>query len=95
MSKETQAVYDAIKTLREGFETTVSIEGKTYTVLPWEHQEQEANGYCQQVLCKYHGRKIGIQWICWKDAGPNPKLYNGASGFIPFKNIYGVVKLEA
>jgi hypothetical protein len=96
MSKAQQAVYDAIKKVREGYEAAVSIEGKDYTIVPWEHQEQEASGYCQLVLCKYHGRKIGIQWICWKDAGPNPRLYGSATpgSFIPFKNVYGVVKQQ-
>lgn len=94
MSKAQQAVYDAIKRVREGYEATVSFQGATYRIMPWESREQEASGYCQLVLCKYHGRKIGVQWICWKDAGPNPRLTYGMSGFIPFKNIYGVVKQQ-
>jgi hypothetical protein len=87
--KTNQAVYDAIKSVREGNTVNVTIDGETYQIEPWLHEEQNADGYCQLVLCKYHGRKIGVRQICWKDAGPNPRLLNG-NGFIPRKNIYGL-----
>lgn len=94
-NKDWQKVYDAIKQIRLGYISEVTIDGKSYQVEPFESDTQHADGYCQTVLCKYGKRRtkrIGIATICWKDAGPNPKLYNGPRGdFIPFKNIYGVV----
>jgi hypothetical protein len=91
---ERQKLFDAIKQLREGNEVQVSLYGNTYTVEPWKSKEQNQDGYCQTVLAKYHGKKIGIVMISWKDAGPNPRLLSagGKSGFIPCKNIYGIVK---
>lgn len=85
-----QLVYDAIKQVREGNTVQISLDVQRYEVKPWENEEQDADGYCQLVLCKFHGGKIGINTICWKDAGPNPRLLSG--GFIPRKNIYGLVR---
>lgn len=100
MSKEQQVVYDVIKNVREGYATQLSFNGEQYLIVPYGDCEQGFFLYdgviyryscylCEEVLCKYHGNKIGIQTICWKDAGPNPRLYN-LGGFIPFKNVYGV-----
>ena len=98
-NKDWQKVYDAIKQIRLGNTTEVVIDGKSHQVEPFESDTQHASGYCQYVLCK-HGKgrtkKIGFAWICWKDAGPNPKLYSGPQGaFIPYKNIHGVINAEA
>lgn len=91
-----QGVYDAIKKLREGYEVELVFNGKCYTIVPWIDHTTCGDGYCQDVLCKYHGRRIGIAKICWKDAGPNPRLIQtpteSLTGFIPVKNIYGAVK---
>lgn len=100
MSKEQQIVYDVIKSVREGNPTKLVFQGEEYLIVPYEDCQQgfflyenaivPYNYYLtEEVLCKYHGNKIGIQTICWKDAGPNPRLYN-LGGFIPFKNVYGV-----
>lgn len=100
MSKEQQAIYDVIKKVREGNPTPLSFEGKEYLIVPYEASDEKFFVYegvvipysyylCQDVLCKYWGNKIGIETICWKDAGPNPRLYS-RSGFIPFKNVYGI-----
>lgn len=95
MSKEQQAVYDVIKNVREGNPTRLTFEGIDYLIIPHDGREFEFEGQTfpysyylsEVVLAKYHGNKIGIITISWKDAGPNPR-FDG--GFIPFTNIYGI-----
>ncbi len=84
-----QAVYDAIKSVRLGNTVNVIINDTPFTVEPWD-MDKYTNGYCQLVLAKYHRKKIGVVWINWHDAGPNPRLLN-LGGFIRRKHIYGVV----
>lgn len=98
--KDWQKVYDVIKLLRQEDEGLfeVILYGKKYLVEKWKTDTQYTDGYCQDVLCKYgkgRAQKIGITTINWKDAGPNPRLLCAQRGFIPLKNIYGVVKRES
>ena len=89
-NKEKQAVYDAIKLVREGNTVDCMIDGIVYILSPFDE-----DGSGQTVLCKYHGRKIGVVMISWKDAGPNPKLDGYKSGsFIPRKNIYALAEVK-
>jgi len=81
-----QQVYDAIKRVRLGETVDVEIQGKLYSVRPMEYQGQD--GYCSTVFCKLRGR-IRIAMICWKDAGPNPKLV-GSRYFINRNDLYGI-----
>ena len=46
---------------------------------------------CANVLCKL-GSKIKIAMVVWKDAGPNPRLYDASGYFVNKRKIYGVVR---
>jgi hypothetical protein len=98
VSKEQQAVYDVIKNVREGNPTKHTFDGIEYLIVPMAAGDDRFFVYeekvipysyylSQDVLAKYHGNKIGVITISWKDAGPNPRFDRG---FIPFKNIYGI-----
>jgi hypothetical protein len=87
-----QEVFDAIKKLREGETVEVEINGVRHAVRPMEDRDyhEGTDGYCSEVLCQLRGR-IRFATICWKDAGPNPKLYDGSGYFVNRNNLYGVV----
>lgn len=82
--KARQQTYDSIKLLRQN--ETVIIDGKK--VEPFDVAVDY--GYAE-VLCKL-GSKIRFAMVVWKDAGPNPRLYDGSGYFVNKHKIYGVVR---
>lgn len=96
MSVADQAVFDAIKRIREGETVNVTLRGVTLPVRPWRDEDpntREGAGYNIHVLCKLRGR-MRFAEVSFKDAGPNPKLWGPRVGFfVSRKFIYGVVAL--
>lgn len=81
-----QQVFDAIKQIRLGETVNVTLNTIEYAVHPMSERADYMDGYTAVVLCNLRGR-IRFAEVCWKDAGPNPRLGNY---FVNAKKIYGV-----
>lgn len=85
-----QAVFDAIKKIREGETVPVTIDEVTLPVGPNRRGPGPGECYNAVVLCRLRGR-MRFAHVSYKDAGPNPQLYDG-NFFVRARDIYGTVE---